>query len=234
MRKWISYLAFLVASVSLSKGVEDEVFISIARLVDSGKMPENKALEVFEELIDQAKKDVAAHKPVDPERLKQLLQAENLDGTTGALVSGGCTVDELKMTAMVRRGDVVTVSIAGDARNRGRTFSLKSDDESDKQFQGLFTEWQRIVTKIAKAPPEAQWLSQTSPAELLKWGRESRELIGGAGFTVTSCMLKVADEKLAIEDKTGVCVNELVLWHRAITGLVVPTKRPAATAKPGD
>jgi hypothetical protein len=227
MRTWISCIVLLLAFIPVTKGVEDEFLISIARLVDSGRMPEKEALGVLQGLIDRAKKDVAAHKPVDPEKVKQLLQAENLEGNAEALISSGCTVDELKRVAMVRRGDAVTLTSAGDARRPERTFSLKSDDESDKRFQSLFADWQNIVTKIATAPPEAQWLSRTSPEELLKWGRKSRDLIGGTGFTVTSFSLEVGESKLAIEDKTGVCVDELVVWHRAITGLLVPIKRPA-------
>ncbi len=227
MRTRISCIVLLLAFIPVTKGVEDEFLISIARLVDSGRMPEKEALGVLQGLIDRAKKDVAAHKPVDPEKVKQLLQAENLEGNVEALISSGCTVDELKRVAMVRRGDVVTFTIEGDARRPKRTFSLKSDDESDKRFQGLFADWQNLVTKIATAPPEAHWLSRTSPEELLKWGRKSRDLIGGTGFTVTSFSLEVGESKLAIEDKTGVCVSELVVWHRAITGLLVPIKRPA-------
>jgi len=142
------------------------LIVEIPKFVASGKMTDAVALTIMSDIIESAKKSVAAHKPMDPAKLATFLSAEQLESSTGMILISD-TDGSFESLDMVRRGDLVTVSIGNQQRFRQSGFDLTKNEGPDKAFSTLYSQWQTLVRRTANAPPIAARYADRTPQQLL-------------------------------------------------------------------
>jgi hypothetical protein len=233
MRALLPFLTFGVTTVSaIADHLEGlapiSLCIEVVRGIDAGGFSEEKASEILQKAIDQAKKDLEAYKPPDSKVLERLLLAKELNASMTIFYSCGCTDDELDTVQFVRKQDELTVAVG---KTRRQTFSLTGEAEREKVLRESFENWRTLVRQLAAADPECKWLADATPAELLKVGRQFENLIGGPGSQRITVTLKDDKGSLVVEDRTG-HLQEAFKWHAALTKALPDSaaKPPAAPA----
>jgi len=235
MRALLPLLALGLTAISSMADSTDEGCIMIARLVEMGKISEKEATDTLQEVIDQAKKDLEAYKPPDAKVLERLLSAKELTASMTIFYFPGCDPIETEPVRFVRKQDQVTAEVDKTrfvySKSRSQTFSLTSEAEGEKALRDSFENWRSLVHELATSPPESKWLAETTPAALLKSGREMQNLIGGSSSQCITVTLKDEQGELVIEEKTGAHLDEAFKWHKSLLK-ALPDSAAKPTAKP--
>lgn len=230
MRALLPLFALGLTVMSGMADSTDELCIGIAQLVESGGFSEKQALEALQKTIDQAKKDLEAYKPADAKAVERLLSAKELTASMTIFSLPGCDPVETEPVRFVRKQDQVTVEVEKSRfqhRSRQQTFSLTGEAEGEKALRDSFENWRALVRQMAASPPECKWLAETTPAALLKRGREMQDLIGGSSHHRITVTLKDELGELVVEEKTAAHLNEAFKWHAALIKAL-----PDSAAKP--
>jgi hypothetical protein len=220
MKTWLLTYGLIIGTPPLNAQEfnaleESNLIVEVGEWLAGGEMSEAVALDAMKGVIERAKKHAAAHKPMDPRKLADLLSSDQLITSTGMIEINDAPIT-LEPLEMVRRGDLVTVSIGTGEQLLQQTFSLTNTEEPHKSFNTHFSQWKTLVEKTVNAPPISASYAKSTPEKLLS---RAGDLVY-CTTTYISFSLKTPTAESKIIDQTGTCREELRTLHNALTRLL--------------